>query len=198
MRLGKDFDGKPIISIANGQILGRAKDLYVNHDLTQLAGLFVGTEGVIRRKDRLIPAGGIVLIGVDVILVKDADVITTAQALPESDKWHRLSQLHGKEVHTPGGTKLAAIDDITLDEEGAVSGFTLSRVYVSGPLAEEQMIPREVVVDAFQRSDALLVDFPKLEVMFGATPEGEPTVEEVEPVGEKQPEELPDDGEENG
>lgn len=191
MRLGKDLDNKPIISVSDGQILGRTKDLYVNQDLTQLAGLFVGTEGVIRRTDRIIPSDRIVLFGIDVILVKDPDVITTAKAMPETDKWHRLSQLHGREVHTPGGTKLATIDDIMLDEQGAVSGFSLSRVFVTGPLADQPVIPREVVVDAFQSGDALLVDFPQLEAMYA-----EPQKETDAPVPDKPaPEETGEDAE---
>jgi sporulation protein YlmC with PRC-barrel domain len=173
MRLGRDLENKPIVTISDGRILGRVKDFYVDQNLSGLAGLFIGTEGVIRRKDRIIPSEGIILLGIDVILVKNADVITTSQALPASDDWLRLSDLKGREVHTPGGTKLATIDDVTLDEQGAVTGFTLFRVFVSGPLADKSYVPREVLVDTFQRSDALLVDFPKLEAMFGGQEKGE-------------------------
>lgn len=166
MRLGKDLDNKPIISVSDGQILGRTKDLYMNQDLTQLAGLFVGTEGVIRRTERLIPNDRIILLGIDVILVKDPDVITTTKAVPESDNWHRLSHVHGKEARTPGGTKLATLDDVFVDELGTISGFSLSRVFVTGPLAEQPFIPRDVVIDAFQSGDALLIDFPQLEALY--------------------------------
>jgi sporulation protein YlmC with PRC-barrel domain len=172
MRLAKDLENKPIISVTDGQILGRTKDVYVDEDLAEIAGLYVGTEGVLRRKEKIIPSSRIVLFGVDVILVKDADVITTTDVIPESDRWHRLDELHGRDVYTPGGTKLATIDDATLDEKGAVSGFTLSRVFVSGPLSETPFIPRDVIVDAFKSSDALLIDFPKLEALFAA-PEAE-------------------------
>jgi uncharacterized protein YrrD len=166
MRFGKDLDNKPIISVSDGKILGRTKDLYVNQDLTQLAGLYVGSEGVIRRTDKIISTENINLFGIDVILVKTPDVISTTKAVPESDKWHRLSDLQGKEARTPGGTKLATLDDVVLDEQGAISGFSLSRVFVSGPLADRPFIPREVVVDAFQSGDALLVDFPQLEAIY--------------------------------
>ena len=172
MRLGKDLENKPIISVSDGQILGRTKDLYVNQDLTQLAGLFVGTEGVIRRTERLITDDRIVLLGIDVILVKDPDVVTTTKAIPESDNWHRVSHLHGKEARTPGGTKLATLDDVFIDEKGAISGFSLSRVFVTGPLAERPFIPREVVVDAFQSGDALLIDFPLLEALYADQEKG--------------------------
>jgi uncharacterized protein YrrD len=189
MRLGNDLDNKPIISVSDGQILGRTKDLYVNQDISQLAGLYLGTEGVIRRTDRIIPNDRIILFGIDVILVKDADVVTTTKATPESDDWHRLSRLSGKEARTPGGTKLATIDDIMIDEQGAISGFSLSRVFVSGPLAENPVIPREVVVDAFQKEDALLVDFPELEAIFSGSLQEEKAPEPQEAVNEAEAQE---------
>jgi uncharacterized protein YrrD len=178
MRFGKDLDNKPIISVSDGKILGRTKDLYVNQELTQLAGLYLGSEGVIRRTDKIISTENINLFGIDVILVKAPDVISTTKAIPESDKWHRLSDLQGKEASTPGGTKLATIDDVLLDEQGAISGFSLSRIFVSGPLADRPFIPREVVVDAFQGGDTLLVDFPQLEAIY------------TEPGPEKDPPDL--------
>lgn len=185
MRLGKDLENKPIISVADGRILGRTKDIYLNRDLSQLAGLFVGSEGVIRRTDRIIPTESIVLFGIDVILVKDSDVITTTKAMPASDKWHRLAAIHGKEARTPGGTKLATIDDVTLDEQGAVSGFSLSRVFVTGPLADNPFIPREVIVDAFQSGEELLIDFPQLETIYaGSAPEAEEAPDGQQPVEE--------------
>jgi uncharacterized protein YrrD len=196
MRLGKDLENKPIISVSDGQILGRTRDIYADKDLENLAGLYVGTEGVIRRKERVIPNDRIILFGVDVILVKDPDVITTTSAYPETTKWHRLSHLHGKQVQTPGGTKLATIDDAVLDEQGAITGFTLSRVFVTGPLAESPFIPREVVVDAFQSGDMLLVDLPRFEEQF-AKPEPEPeeeapAEEESIDIGDAEPESAPE------
>jgi uncharacterized protein YrrD len=184
MRLGKDLDNKPIISVSDGQILGRTKDLYLNQDLTQLAGLYVGSEGVIRRTEKIVPNDRIKLFGIDVILVKDPNVITTTKATPESDNWRRLSHLHGKEARTPGGTKLATIDDVLLDEQGTVSGFSISRVFVTGPLAEQPFIPREVVVDAFQSGDALLIDFPQLETLFADPEKAKDTPVAEEPASE--------------
>ncbi len=179
MRPGKDLDNKPIISVSDGQILGRTKDVYLDQELTQLAGLFVGTEGMIRRKERFIPRDRIVLLGVDVILVKDSDVITTTNAFPEAEEWHRLTQLYGQEVRTPGGTRLATISDVILDETGAIAGLSLGRVFVSGPLAEKPMVPREVITDVFQSSDALIVDFPKLEAIFSGTEKAPEATEET-------------------
>lgn len=163
MRLGKDLENKPIISVADGRILGRAKDVYVNHDLSRLAGIFVGTEGVIRRKSLVIPSEDIVLLGIDVILVKDADVVTTSKARPETGDWYRLGELQGQEVRTPGGTKLGTIGDVVLDEDGAVSAVALAKVFVTGPLAQNGFIPRDVIVAVFAADDSVQVDLAKLE-----------------------------------
>ena len=166
MRLGKDLEGKPIISVADGRILGRVKDVYVDRDLQRLAGLYVGSEGVIRRKSLIVPSDQIVLLGVDVVLVKDADVITTNKALPETEKWRRQDDLVNTEVRTPGGTKLGTVGDIILDEQGDVSALALARVFVSGPLAQKGMIPRDVLVEILQADDTIQVDLPKLESLL--------------------------------
>jgi uncharacterized protein YrrD len=166
MRLGKDLEGKPIISVADGRILGRVKDVYIDRDLQRLAGLYVGSEGVIRRKSLIVPSDQIVLLGVDVVLVKDADVITTNKALPETEKWLRQDDLVNTEVRTPGGTKLGTVGDIILDEQGGVSALALARVFVSGPLAQKGMIPRDVLVEILQADDTIQVDLPKLESLL--------------------------------
>ena len=61
MRLGKDLIGKPIISITDGRLLGTVKDIYINDELYWLSGLFLKSEGVIRRKSHLIPREAVVV-----------------------------------------------------------------------------------------------------------------------------------------
>ncbi len=175
MRLGKDLENKPIVSISDGRILGRAKDVYLDRELNHLSGIYVGTEGVLRRKSLVIPSEHIVLLGIDVILVKDADVITTSKAMPETGEWYRLGQLQGQEVRTPGGTKLGTVGDVVLDERGAVSALALAKVFVSGPLAQNSMIPREVITAVFQTDDSIQVDLPKLEGHLAGIGEESPT-----------------------
>jgi sporulation protein YlmC with PRC-barrel domain len=167
MRLGKDLEGKPIISVADGRIIGRAKDVYVDPDLTNLVGLFIGMEGVIRRRIQVISHVDIVLFGIDVILVKDADVIVDEKKLPEVKQWRRLKELQGREVVTPGGTKLGTVGDVILDEAGDIVGLHLSRVLVKGPLAAQGSIPREAVVDPDQEDGTIGVDLALLEKLTG-------------------------------
>lgn len=172
MRLGKDLEGKPLISVADGRILGRAKDVFVDPELNNLVGLFVGTEGVIRRRTQVIPSADVVLYGIDVILVKDSEVIVNDKDLPEAKAWQRLKDLQGREVLTPGGTKLGSVGDVILDETGSIIGLHLSRIFVKGPLADQGTIPRETVVNPNREDGSIGVDLSLLEKMVGGV-EGE-------------------------
>lgn len=180
MRLGKDLENKPIISLTEGRMLGRAKDVYVDAELQQLAGLYLGSEGMIRRKAQVIQNDDVVLFGIDAVLVKDSDVVKKDKDLAETVDWYRLNDLQGYEVHTPGGTKLGTVGDIILDGMGAIIGFSLSRVFVKGPLAEQGTVPRETVVETVHREEVIFVDLAMLEGMATGEDEKAPAVESSE------------------
>jgi uncharacterized protein YrrD len=165
MRQGKDLENKPIISITDGRMLGRAKDVYVDANLTGLAGLYIGSEGVIRRRAQVIQSEDVVLFGIDVIMVKNTDVIKKDNDIPQTDEWYRLKDLQGYEVHTAGGTKLGTVGDIILNETGAITGLSLSRVFVKGPLAEQGEVARETVVESSHKEEIIRVDLAMLEGM---------------------------------
>ena len=163
MRLGKDLINKSIISVTDGRILGAVKDVYVNNELYWLTGIHVGHEGLLKRKTLLIPRESVVVFGIDAILVKNADVITEGQELPDAADWIRLSKLKGREVDTPGGTKVGTLGDVILGEEGHVTGFALAKVFVEGPIAEQGSIPREALIDTGNEDGVMTIDLPKVE-----------------------------------
>jgi uncharacterized protein YrrD len=179
-------------------MLGRAKDVYVDAQLDQLAGLYLGSEGMIRRKAQVIPSADVVLFGIDVVLVKATDVITDDKALATAADWYRLKDLQGYEVHTPGGTKLGTVGDVILDESGAIVGLSLSRVFVKGPLAEQGTVQREVIVETAHDEEIIRVDLAMLEGLAVSEEEGESAAEiTVEETAEEIiVEEVQDEGEE--
>ena len=188
MRLGKDLENKPIISVTEGRMLGRTKDVFVDADLRELAGLFLGMEGMIRRKAQVIHSVDVVLFGIDVVLVKESDVITNSKELPEVENWKRLKELQGYEVHTQGGTKLGTVGDVILDEMGTIIGISLSRVFVKGPLAEQGTVPREAIIEVSQEDEVVRVDLATLEGTAVDQDEKAQTEENLE-----LPEEISDD-----
>ena len=163
MRLGKDLTGKPIISVTDGRLVGYAKDLYVNKDLYWITGIYTGSEGLIGRKDKLIQRDNVVVFGIDAILVKNADVATDNKDVKEAENWQRLEKLRGRGVDTPGGTKVGVLGDIIVGEEGEITGFSLSRVHVEGPVAENGTVPRTAVIDTGQIDGVMTIDLQKVE-----------------------------------
>ncbi|MCP4429306.1 MAG: hypothetical protein GY803_32895 [Chloroflexi bacterium] len=163
MRLGKDLIGKSIISMTDGRLLGSVKDVYINNQLYWLTGIHVGHEGLIKRKSLLIPRDSVVVFGIDVVLVKNADVITEGQELPEYEEWLRLNKLQGREVDTPGGTKVGTIGDVILGEEGHVTGFALAKVFIEGPIAQQGTLPREALIETGNEDGVMTIDLAKVE-----------------------------------
>lgn len=163
MRNSKDLIGKSVVSIDEGRLLGTVRDVYLNQDLDWLAGVHLGKEGLLSRRSLLIPRAAIAVFGADYVLAKSSDVVTDDKQLLESESWLRLDKLQGREVDTTGGTKVGIVGDAILDEEARIVGFTLSRVYVEGPVAESRTIYQAAIVDNGQVDGTMTVDLNVVE-----------------------------------
>lgn len=186
MWAGKALVGKPIYSVDEGRQIGKVKDLYLDSGLNRVVGIHLGTEGLLRRKALLIPSEDVVVFGVDAVLVKRSGSATDDGSYVPAKEWLRREKLDGREVDTPGGTKLGTIGDIIVDQGGNISGFILGRVFVEGPLGDKRMIDRSVVLDLGQEDGIMTIDLPTLEgmllggtaVAIGEEPEASEVVEE--------------------
>lgn len=163
MRLSKDLVNKSVVSIDEGRLVGQVKDVYFSADLSHMVGIFLGKEGLIRRKSLIIPVDAVVVFGIDAVLVKTASALTDSKMLTEAEQWIRLNDLEGRDVDTPGGTRVGTIGDVILDEEGRVGAFYLSRVLVEGPLANSKQIDRRAMIDSGQADGVLTIDLPRAE-----------------------------------
>lgn len=192
MRKGKELIGKPIFSITDGRDQGSVKDLYLDLDLTLLKGIYLGREGLLSRKVRVIAREYVAVFGIDAILTSDSDVISDNSQLPEVDVWLRRDDLQGREVETAGGTKVGTIGDVLFDEQAMVAGVSLARVHVAGPIAENKILLRSAITDTGGREGAMIVDLSLAEQPLpdaGQLPSTEQAaVEEPQSVTE-QPEE---------
>jgi sporulation protein YlmC with PRC-barrel domain len=135
MITSKDHSNKLLISITDGKKLGEVKGLYLDRDMRQVAGVFLGTEGFIKRKAQAIARSDVQVYGIDAWLVSGSDKVMTLADMPDSASFTLVSDLHGREVQTEGGTKLGVVEDVVLDSEARVLGFSLGQVYAEGPLA---------------------------------------------------------------
>ena len=147
MLTSREHSNKPLVSITDGKKLGEIKGVYLDLDMRLVAGVYLGTEGLIKRKVLAIPRNAVQVYGIDVWLVSNSDAVMALQDIPDSDSFTLMSDLRGREIQTEGGTKLAVVEDVLLDGETRVLGFTLGKVYAEGPLNERKTIVREAITD---------------------------------------------------
>jgi sporulation protein YlmC with PRC-barrel domain len=147
MITSKDHSNKPLISITDGKKLGEIKGLYLDRDMRQVTGVFLGTEGFFNRKAQAIARSDVQVYGIDVWLVAGSDKVIALEDIPDSATFVLASDLRGREVQTEGGTKLGVVEDVMLDGEARVLGFTLGKVFAEGPLNAKKYVVREAVTD---------------------------------------------------
>ena len=171
MRLGKDLINKPIYTLDEGKLLGKVQDLYVDDALEIILGIYLGAQGLVRRRSQLIRSGDVSVFGADAILVKSADVITDDNDLAAAKEWLRRDKLAGRDVDTPGGTRLGQLGDVVVDAAGRITGFAMWKVFVEGPLADKRVIDRSAVLDTGQVDGRMTVDLSRLEAaLINAAP----------------------------
>ena len=163
MITSKDHSGKPLISITDGKQLGEVKDLYLDQEMRQVAAVFLGKEGLISRKTLVIPRSAVQVYGIDAWLVVGSDTVMQPEGIPESGTFTLVSELRGRELQTEGGTKVAVIDHVILDNEARVLGFGLSRVYAQGPLAERKAIVRDAILKLGSAKEPMTINLAQAE-----------------------------------
>jgi len=146
MITSREHSNKPLISITDGKRLGEVKDLYLDQDMRQIAAVFLGKEGLLSRKTMVMTRSAVQVYGIDAWLVSGSDTVMAPGDIPELGTFTLVGELRGREIQTEGGTKIAVIEDVILDNEAHVLGFELGRVYAQGPLAERKAIAREAIV----------------------------------------------------
>lgn len=163
MRLGKSLIGNHVFGHLDGRKLGEVKDLYLDDELKEVVGIYVGREGLLRPTPRFVERRDIALFGIDALLAKSPFTVYEKDEAPEPPGWLRLDQLQGREVRTPGGTKIGKLGDVVLDEEGRIRGLSLVNLSVRGPVADADAVSRSALVDVEDEQGAMTLDLAEAE-----------------------------------
>jgi uncharacterized protein YrrD len=164
MFLGKDIIGNPVITVSDGRSIGKVKDIYLTTDLQSVAGIYLGTDGLFSRRSLLVKSGDVVTFGNDAILVKHDDVIQEEKDISEPKEiWLRRDDLQGRSIDSPGGTKIGKVGDVVMDKDGKVLGFSLSEVYISGPIADNRSVAIHTVQDVGHEDGVMTIDLEQAE-----------------------------------
>ena len=133
--LSQAFNGKPVISVSTGQIIGRVVDTYVDPDTLRLAAVITSKGRMLRRELEGFLSSEVELWGQDTVLVRDPDIIQKGDELALSERWLRVSDhIKGHDVVDAEGTRIGRINDVVIDCDGRVVGYNLSAVLAESPM----------------------------------------------------------------
>ena len=163
MPIIKGHQNKQLISITDGKKLGEVKDLYLDEGMNKMVAIFLGKEGLINRKSLVIDPAFIKVYGIDAWLVSGSYKIIDVAEITGSDNFLLVNDLRGREVQSEGGTKIGIVEDVVLDAEANVIGFTLGKVYVQGPLAEKKVIARAAITSFGSKDSPMTTILEKAE-----------------------------------
>jgi sporulation protein YlmC with PRC-barrel domain len=163
MRVTQELIHKPIISIKEGQELGKIQDFYLDQELGSITGVYLGKEGLLSRNETAIKWENVVTVGMDALLVNEATAALNADEVSEFDDYVRRDDLIGRPIDTPGGTKIGRIGDIVIDQDATIAGFSLSQIFVSGPIAANRAVSRSAMVDTGNEDGVLTAELAKAE-----------------------------------
>ncbi len=163
MRLGKSLIGNPVFRINDGRKLGEIRDLYLDDELTSVVGIYLGREGLLRPTPLYVERADVALFGIDVVLAEPTATVYEGEEASKPPGWLRLAELQGRQVQTPGGTKIGRVGDVALDEEARITGLSLTNLSVKGPLAEAEAVARKPVVDVGATDGLMTLDLARAE-----------------------------------
>lgn len=147
MAATKEFQGKLLISATDGKKLGEVKDVYLDKDATKIRAVFLGKEGIINRRSLLIDIGNVQLFGIDAWLINGSETVLSKEDVSGSADFLLASNVRGRTIQTEGGTKIGSVGDVRVNAELQVTGFTLDKIAVEGPIAANKVVAREAIYE---------------------------------------------------
>lgn len=163
MHIAQEYINKPVITVEEGQEIGKVRDFYLDQTLTRTMAIYLGSEGLLNTTENLIEWTDVVTLGQDAILVKDVDSVKAVTESGESARYLRRDEISDRAVDTPGGTKIGHIGDIVLDDMAKIVGFSLSKIRVTGPIATNRAIDRTSIIDIGDEDGIMTADLSEAE-----------------------------------
>lgn len=153
MNRGRDLIGMPIMNLANGEIVGRVKDILFDPISHQFIGIEV--DGSWLKGSRKICFSDFAGIGEDAITIAEDSVIK--KVLIEEETAVTEDTLIGSRVVTKNGNELGTIADIILDfDTGNITHYQISDGIIQDLLEGRGIIPIDAGVT--YGKDAIIVE----------------------------------------
>ena len=135
------LEGNPVISVSNGQKIGKVEDILIDADALRAAAVVTSGGNLLNREIHAIPAASVEVWGLDACLVKQPDVVLKGEELDRNSQWLSVSDdIRGYEVVAEDGTRIGTLGDVVLDGEGQVMGYEMADVAIEGRVAVAKWI----------------------------------------------------------
>lgn len=145
MLVAKEIRNKQVIATLEGKNLGKIKDIYFDSNVTRMTALSLGSNGFIMRKKLVIEGSKLQRCGIDMCMVPRADLVVELKKVTGYRDFILARELEGRQIVSEGGTEIATVDSILIDDDFRVIGFTLDKMPESGPIASRKAIAREAI-----------------------------------------------------
>jgi uncharacterized protein YrrD len=157
----RDLIGKPLVTLAHGEIIGKVKDILIDPESYEIAALVLPGK-MFSRKTRMLARHQIHVFGKDVILIKSNEVMTRDDTLEGVASLLGVSkQMKGQEIVTEQGVRIGIVGDVLVNEKGKVVSYDLAKVFIEGPISQSRQIPLEATRSL--GPDVIIVDSYVLE-----------------------------------
>jgi uncharacterized protein YrrD len=127
MTRGRDLMRLPIITRDNGKRVGQVVDFIIDRNGTRVLGILVDEKGIFSSA-RVVAWPGILVLGIDVVIIDSEASVVKASEVPEIEEvLGRGFVLVGNRVETTEGRELGVIENFYFNPAtGAVEGFELA------------------------------------------------------------------------
>ena len=162
---GKNIHGKTIISLENGQHIGKLSGLVIDHENISIAALLIESKALFKEK-MIIPYDKVHSID-EIVTVKSTNCLEKASTNTFTEKLIQKNlTLFGTRIITEGGAILGSVEDFTLDvKTGKVVSLLIAsksyEKYLKGmaelPISHIVTIGRDAIIAKAGSKDALLI-----------------------------------------
>lgn len=159
----RDHINKPVVTTSDGRKLGKIRDLYLDAKLTRVTAVYLGTSGVIGRKKLMIDRDKVRIFGADAWLVDSSDVVVDPGQIVGARYFVPSRLLRRRKILSEGGTEIATVEDVILDSQCYVKGFSLANYPASGPLGQRKAIALEAFTSLGGKKGPLVTTLARAE-----------------------------------
>jgi uncharacterized protein YrrD len=167
--LTQQLQSKPVISVTNGEIVGKVLDVLIDPQALRVAAAVTSKGKMLGRQREIdvIPGDEVQVWGQDAVLVNKPDVIVKDSELPGRETWLSVAdQIKGHSVIGTDGRRIGQLNDVVIDVNGQFVGYDLVQPFVPGGDKSQaiKQIPAETTSVLGQ--DVLIVVLSQLEQLL--------------------------------